>query len=69
MAQWIAYNTHNKKKLWVPVNVVDSQWVSGIANTPVMLAITSWADIVFVWSQKDGGIIDKEQLAEVPSKT
>ena len=25
--------------------------------------------IVFVWSQYDGGNIDKEQLAEVPSKT
>ena len=25
--------------------------------------------IVFVWSQYDRGTIDKEQLAEVPSKT
>ena len=25
--------------------------------------------IVFVWSQYDGGYIDNEQLAEVPSKT
>ena len=25
--------------------------------------------IVFVWSQYDGGNVDKEQLAEVPSKT
>ena len=25
--------------------------------------------IVFVWSQYDGGNIDKEQLAMVPSKT
>ena len=27
------------------------------------------ASIVFVWSQYDGGNIDKEQLAKVPSKT
>ena len=30
-----------------------------ILNTP----------IIFVWSQYDGGNIDKEQLAEIPSKT
>ena len=27
------------------------------------------SDIVFVWSQYDGVNIDKEQLAQVPSKT
>ena len=27
------------------------------------------SSIVFVWSQYDGGNIDKEQLAKVPSKT
>ena len=26
-------------------------------------------NIIFVWSQYDGGNTDKEQLAEVPSKT
>ena len=36
--------------------IVPSRWVSAIY-------------IVIVWSQYDGGNIDKEQLAEVPSKT
>ena len=49
----------------MPITKSKPEWYQGILwkkskNIPY---------IVFVWSQYDEGNIDKEQLAEVPSKT
>ena len=46
-----------------------SHFVVGGLNLFAVKIIFFGGSIVFVWSQYDGGNIDKEQLAEVPSKT